>query len=319
MHTAPEVVSIIIPTYNRADIVAQAIESARGQNYPNKQIIVVDDGSTDMTPDVVKKFGDVEYVPQKNGGPAAARNTGLKHARANFIATLDSDDCWDKGYLSYAMDCLQRHNAQIFFANWREAEPDGSITCTDYFANVRRMQPYFAQLDQSNDIVLNSQQCRQLFLGGLPAPSSGLVMGRKLVGNGWENLHFSEDWLMPLKAVLTEKPGCIFTRNVLWTKRRDGKNIYDLAVTTPQLQYKLAVDTENVFKHVQQLLTPEEISNFKKVVAERYFDYAYSISSTDTKRALSFYHRSNEVEFRARTCVAMLKTLVKAVTGNRGK
>ena len=124
---------------------------------------------------------------------------------------------------------------------------------------------------------------------------------------------------MPLKAVLTEKPGCIFTRNVLWTKRRDGKNIYDLAVTTPQLQYKLAVDTENVFKHVQQLLTPEEISNFKKVVAERYFDYAYSISSTDTKRALSFYHRSNEVEFRARTCVAMLKTLVKAVTGNRGK
>ena len=152
MHTAPEVVSIIIPTYNRADIVAQAIESARGQNYPNKQIIVVDDGSTDMTPDVVKKFGDVEYVPQKNGGPAAARNTGLKHARANFIATLDSDDCWDKGYLSYAMDCLQRHNAQIFFANWREAEPDGSITCTDYFANVRRMQPYFAQLDQSNDI-----------------------------------------------------------------------------------------------------------------------------------------------------------------------
>ncbi|MGZ4972913.1 MAG: glycosyltransferase family 2 protein, partial [Limisphaerales bacterium] len=170
MHSAPEEVSIIIPTYNRADIVAQAIESARAQDYPSKQIIVVDDGSTDTTPDVVKAFADIEYVRQKNGGPAAARNTGLKHVTANYVATLDSDDCWDTTYLSYAMESLRRYNAQIFFANWREAEADGSITCPDYFANVRRMQPYFALATQGgDDVPLNPQQCRKLFLGGLPA------------------------------------------------------------------------------------------------------------------------------------------------------
>ncbi|MDB6056199.1 MAG: glycosyl transferase family 2 [Verrucomicrobiales bacterium] len=318
MHSAPEVVSIIIPTYNRADIVVQAIESARAQDYPSKQIIVVDDGSTDSTPAAVTRFSDVEYVRQQNGGPASARNTGLKHARANYIATLDSDDCWDKGYLAYAINRLQRHNAQIFFANWREAEPDDSITCTDYFANVRRMQPYLATADQSGDIALNPEQCRKLFLGGLPAPSSGLVMSRNLV-KGWENLHFSEDWLMPLKAVLTDKPGCVFTNNVLWTKRRDGKNIYDLAVTTPQHKHKLAVDTDNVFSHVKEFLTLEETREFRNTVAERYFDYAYSISSTDTMRALSFYKRSNEVLLRAKTCAAMLKTLVKAVAGKSAK
>lgn len=309
MQTQPELVSVIIPTYNRVDIVCHAIESALAQDYPNKQIIVVDDGSTDSTAQAVKRFTEVEYVYQKNGGPAAARNSGLSRARGEYIATLDSDDCWDKNYLSYGIDCLHRSKANLFFANWREAEVDGSITSQDYFATARRMQPY---LTNDTDILLSKKKSRELFIGGLPAPSSGLIMHRDLVG-GWEKLHFSEDWLMALKAVLTHRPICVFTRKTLWTKRRDGKNIFDLAQPTSESRRRLAVDTEQVGERVMNLLSPTEQQEFRALIADCYFDYAYSISKSEAMKALSSYSRSNRYAFRPRTCAAMVKTMIKAL------
>jgi hypothetical protein len=313
MQTAPELISVIIPTFNRADIVGHAIESALAQDYPNKQIIVVDDGSSDTTAQVVKRFSEVDYVYQNNAGAAAARNNGLSRARGAYVATLDSDDCWDKNYLTYGIDCLRRFNAGLFFANWREAEVDGSITATDYFASARRMQPY---LTSENDILLPPQKSRELFLDGLPAPSSGLIMQRTLV-DGWESLRIGEDWLMGLKAVLRHRAVCVFTKKILWTKRRDGKNVYDLAKTTPELQCKLAVDTEKIGTRIEQFLSPAERRAFHRIIAEQYFDYAYSISGTEPMRAISFYQKSNSHSFQTRTCLAVLKALVKALRHTR--
>lgn len=89
-------VSVIIPTYNRDTFIKEAIESALYQTYPAFEIIVVDDGSTDNTKEVVQKFGMlVKYLYQTNRGPAAARNLGLKLAQGDFIAFLDSDDIWE--------------------------------------------------------------------------------------------------------------------------------------------------------------------------------------------------------------------------------
>jgi glycosyltransferase involved in cell wall biosynthesis len=317
MPAAPDLVTIIIPTYNRASIIADAVKSAIAQDYPNTQIIVVDDGSTDETAAVMRGFANVEYVKQRNQGPAAARNTGLKLARGRYIATLDSDDCWDPGYLSNGLELLRKNNSGLFFANWREAVDDGSITCADYFANCRRLQALLADSAKESHRVLSPAESRKLFLGGLPAPSSGLIMTRDLVGNGWESLHFSEDWLMPLKAVLTQAPSCVFTTKVLWTKRRDGKNIYDVATTSPKLQLKLAEDTERVAERVSAFLSSAEIRELRSTVAERYFDYAYSISSLEPFRAFSFFRKSNRVVFRLRTCAAMVKTMGKAVLRTR--
>ena len=88
-------VSVIIPTYNRAPFVGEAIESALAQTRPPLEVVVVDDGSTDDTADRVAHYGDrVVYVRQTNAGPATARNTGIGHARGDLIALLDSDDRW---------------------------------------------------------------------------------------------------------------------------------------------------------------------------------------------------------------------------------
>ena len=93
-------VSIIIPNFNQARFVVSAIESALGQTYPFFEIIVVDDGSTDNSREVVARFGNkVRYMWQKNQGLAGARNTGIKAAKGEFIGLLDADDEWERNFL----------------------------------------------------------------------------------------------------------------------------------------------------------------------------------------------------------------------------
>jgi len=90
-------VSVIIPTYNRAHLVGRAIQSVLEQTYQDFELIVVDDGSTDNTKEVVKGFNDkrIKYIlHEKNKGATAARNTGIKAARGEYIAFQDSDDEW---------------------------------------------------------------------------------------------------------------------------------------------------------------------------------------------------------------------------------
>lgn len=91
-------VTVVIPTYNRARLIAQALESVQAQTTVVKDIIVVDDGSTDATADVVARFtradSRVRLVAQANAGANVARNTGIGEARSDWIAFLDSDDRW---------------------------------------------------------------------------------------------------------------------------------------------------------------------------------------------------------------------------------
>ena len=88
-------VSVVIPTYNRADFLREAIASALQQDYPNVELIVVDDGSRDDTAAVVGEFGPaVHYLWQENRGVSAARNRGAAASTGDLIAFLDSDDLW---------------------------------------------------------------------------------------------------------------------------------------------------------------------------------------------------------------------------------
>lgn len=89
-----ELVSILIPAYNSELWISDAVESALSQTWPHKEIIIVNDGSTDSTLDVAKRFESkhVKVVSQENGGASSARNTALRYAQGNYIQWLDADD-----------------------------------------------------------------------------------------------------------------------------------------------------------------------------------------------------------------------------------
>ena len=88
-------VSVIIPTYNRIATIAQAVDSVLAQTYPDIEIIIADDGSTDGTCESLARYGDkLRIVKQANSGPSAARNLGVSVANGDILAFLDSDDAW---------------------------------------------------------------------------------------------------------------------------------------------------------------------------------------------------------------------------------
>ena len=105
-------VSIILPTYNRAHTLRKAVDSILNQTYKDFELIVVDDGSTDDTYNLIKSINDyrIVYVKhEKNKGAAAARNTGIKLAKGKYIAFQDSDDEWYSHKLEKQMEIIENN------------------------------------------------------------------------------------------------------------------------------------------------------------------------------------------------------------------
>jgi glycosyltransferase involved in cell wall biosynthesis len=103
-------ISVVMPTYNRADLVGQAIDSVRHQDFHDWELIVVDDGSTDDTPEILSAYGQsgqIHCIRQENSGQSAARNCGLHHAKGEWVAFLDSDNCWLPHKLSTQVNALK--------------------------------------------------------------------------------------------------------------------------------------------------------------------------------------------------------------------
>jgi len=114
-------VSIVIPNYNGAKFLHDAITSALKQDYENKEVIVVDDGSTDSSVEKLREFGSkIVLIQSKNNGASTARNIGISAAKFELIAFLDSDDIWATNKLSTQIDCMQLHDLDLVYCNGQE-------------------------------------------------------------------------------------------------------------------------------------------------------------------------------------------------------
>ncbi|VAV83415.1 hypothetical protein MNBD_DELTA01-505 [hydrothermal vent metagenome] len=123
-----KMVSVIIPTYNRAGYLIEAIESVLNQTYNDIEIIVVDDGSSDDTQEKLKPYKDkIEYVYIENGGPARARNVGMQMARGKYIAFLDSDDLYYPYKIEIQAGFLDKHHDVALICSELSAVDDNKI------------------------------------------------------------------------------------------------------------------------------------------------------------------------------------------------
>lgn len=132
MHEAP-LVSVVIPAYNAADFIGQALDSARSQTYENLEIIVTDDGSDDETPDIVAAASQedprIRLIRQPNQGVAAARNRAIRASNGAFIAPLDADDLWFPKKIERQVQCMRQGDSSVglVYAWWVSISEDDDV------------------------------------------------------------------------------------------------------------------------------------------------------------------------------------------------
>lgn len=152
----PPAVSVVIPAYNAAWCIRKAIDSVLAQEFRDFELLVVNDGSTDDTADVLATYGDaIQVVPQRNGGLANARNAGIRESRGEFVAFLDADDWWLSGKLTRQVDLL-RTRPSIGFASTaaRVEDPDGRLL--NVWACTACTGPFLPRLFGANGDVAGS-------------------------------------------------------------------------------------------------------------------------------------------------------------------
>ena len=161
MTRSPDI-SAIIPAYNSADFIADAVASMRAQTHPVDEIIIVDDGSRDNTREVIRTLGDdIVLIQQANAGPSAARNAGIDRARGAFIAFLDADDQWTPEKTASQLEVFARHpDMALVAADMAEVDADGRTT-------VASMLDHHGLLEQFKA------------LDGAPVPAAMAALTRK--------------------------------------------------------------------------------------------------------------------------------------------
>ena len=178
-------VSVIIPTYNRAWVLKEAIDSVLAQDFHDFEIVVVDDGSTDNTPEILESYQQICVVRQDHRGVSAARNVGIARAAGRLITFLDSDDLWLPGKLS----------AQVAFFN---AHSDALICQTEeiWIKNGTRVNPKKRHKKYSGMIF---ERCLELCI----VSPSAVMMRRYLfneTGGFDETLPVCEDYDLWLRV-----------------------------------------------------------------------------------------------------------------------
>lgn len=191
-------ISIILPTYNSAGFIVDALSSINNNDYRDVEIIVIDDGSTDSTVDIVaKQPGNIKLFKQKNCGRGAARNNGLSYATGKYIAFLDHDDLLEPTSISERFQYLEDH-------------PDNGWVCTDAMefdesGDLRLFLTQFSWLDLKED-----QFC-QLLKGCFPLTSTVMIRSELIqqVGGFNSAIDYGDDIEFFLRLLLVSNIGLI--------------------------------------------------------------------------------------------------------------
>jgi glycosyltransferase involved in cell wall biosynthesis len=183
-------VSVIIPTYNSALYLLQAIDSVLAQTYQDFEIIVVNDGSTDATAQVLTRYSDrVCTIHQVNKGLAGARNTGIQNARGEYLAFLDADDVFLPHKLAVQVDYLDQHaDVGVVYSNGY------LVTCNAYGGNARQL---FSKVGMLKKQLGESHQSLQVLAIENAFPVHAALARRQViqkVGAFDEQLPALEDW-----------------------------------------------------------------------------------------------------------------------------
>jgi len=282
-------VSVIIPTYNRAHLIKRAIQSVLNQTYQNFEIIVVDDGSTDNTEEIVRDFNNekIRYIRyNENKGAAFARNTGINVARGEYIAFQDSDDEWFPHKLQRQMEVFKNASPEVgvvYTGSWRIRN------------NERIYLPLFTGKQRESNIYKGVFEART---AGMPTPAF-IVKKECFIRAGVfeERLRRFEDWELWLRI----------------SKYYEFRYIDEPLVTLYGTQVSITTDLNAYIEALKLILEkyPEEFRKNKKMLAKDYFDISARLcSSGKTAQGIKYFLKSFRIfPFNIRPLLIILISL----------
>lgn len=291
-------VTVIIPTYNRAQWVGRAIESVLAQEFTNYELIVVDDGSTDHTAQVVAAYPSVQYVYKKNGRQASARNAGLALSRGTYIATLDSDDTWNPDFLACTVAKIEADALDFVFCNWVGYNLRGQEL--HELETKQGLQNYFygPTFAQQPWIEMPYNELRRFFLNGCLAPSSAMLFRKSSLVKPWnEHMMVADDWEFLIGIIVSKPVRVAFYKPKLWTKYQVGDNLFDGLEYTKMVDLVMLRDLNLILKIHEQSYTLAE----RKRIAQTQSSYCfwsayYQIKRLNLYRALQMLHLSHQID-----------------------
>jgi len=248
-------VSVIIPNYNYAQYLREAIDSVLGQTHSNIEIIVVDDGSTDGSKAVIETYGkEITPVFQQNEGVSAARNNGVTASSGEYLAFLDADDSWMPEKVEKQFNRFQTDSALgLVHVGVMEVSESGS-TLLERFEGLEG--------EVSNDLLMLK---REGILGG----GSGLMVPRKVfdeVGGFDLRLSTSADWDMFYQVSSRYQVG--FVRELLVKYRIHGSNMHGKVAV---MEHDMTTAFEKIFRGVSTPLSRQSYGGLYKTLAGSYF------------------------------------------------
>jgi glycosyltransferase involved in cell wall biosynthesis len=295
-------VSVVIPTFNSAPLVREAIESVWRQTYKDYEIIVVDDGSTDDTLSVMSAFGsDIRYFRQSNRGAGAARNKGIEMSRGKYIAFLDADDLWTKTKLAEQIPLMEQFpDVGLVYSDWTVIS-EGHEEKASRLSELCPMSGYiFDGLVRSGFIL-----------------TSGTVVRRSCldeIGGFDEALSIAQDYDLWLRICYRWKAQLV--NKVLVTKRERGGNLSsDLlktAIERIELFDKALRNLTDMSRSTRRLVK-DQLSYNHWDVGYHYFDQL-SLKQARQSFTSSFFYRPGNVRAIGYLAVSCLpSTIVKVL------
>lgn len=252
--------SVVIPTYNRAKFLPLAIDSILAQTHKALEIIVVDDGSDDKTPEVARMYGDkILYLHQSNSGVSAARNRGIRAARGDWVTFLDSDDEWLSNCLATHADHLRRYPGIV-----------GSVVnaltdcCGRQSGNWFEDNGILNLFCENNELFIERPFCAVArfhiaFIQCTAFSRNALLESRHFD----ENLHFGEDW--DIIAQMSLMGPFVFNKSATVRAIRRKEAIVSLS----QQYSQNAISMLSCWSYVFERFLNEELLDAAEIVALR--------------------------------------------------
>lgn len=298
-------VSVIIRTYNRRNTIQRAIDSARAQTFTDREILVIDDGSTDDTEELLRPQTDLRYHRQPNSGIVGARKTGVELARGKYVALLDSDDTWAAGYLERMMTALLAQDAGIVFCDLIRVVEGTNETLPGFCASSATLRPMLAR---GGTHSLSPEQLRQVFIESMPTPSSAMILLRENCNCEWPGpVHVTDDWFMALEVIFAARPKGVFLAEAPVTKRISEDGVYESHAKGESFRQWFYADRELALRYFGRHLSPAERASWNAGLAEVAFDSGHHAATRGGASALAWYIRAFRHGERKRAATAIAK------------